>query len=189
MATRGPKPKQKSAVAPGPMPDPPEWMDENDRALKLWSEFGPALNQLGLLESLDAVAFSLLCEAIDAYLHARDQLSADDLVILVGAKYDKEGQCIYDGSPQQNPLVSIVRQQTKAIRELLVEFGMTPGGRIRLTGSTSVKPDAQTKDPLEALAERMGQLVVDPPAKTKPTARKRKRKAKPKPRTSRKTSK
>lgn len=165
MAPRGPKPKAKNAIAPGPMPSPPVWMLENVRAVQLWNQYGPVLNKLGLLESLDAVGFSLLCEAIDAYLIARDQLGDEELVVTVGESF----------SPQQNPLVSIVRQQTKAIRELLIEFGMTPTGRIRLTGSTSVQPvDVAGLDPLEELAKKMNAGV--PPA-AKPTTPARRQKA------------
>jgi len=178
MATRGPKPKQKSTIAPGPMPDPPEWMQENDRAMRLWTEYGPTLNKLGLLETLDAVGFSLLCEAIDTYLLVRDQLSEQELLIEVGEH----------GSPMQNPLVAIVRQQTKAIRELLIEYGMTPTGRIRLTGSTSVQPvEVAGMDPLEMLAAKMGGAVSpvtpikpdSPKRLAKKAAKKRARKKKP----------
>ena len=145
------------------MPAAPEWMLENDRAMRLWNEYGPTLNKLGLLETLDAVGFSLLCEAIDAYLFARDQLSADELVICVGK----------ENSPIQNPLVAIVRQQTKAIRELLIEYGMTPTGRIRLTGSTSVQPvEVAGMDPLEMLAAKMGG-AVSPVTPIKPDTPKR----------------
>lgn len=147
------------------MPEPPVWMLDNHRAMQLWEQYGPVLNKLGLLESLDAVGFSLLCEAIDAYLIARDQLGDEELVVTVGESF----------SPMQNPLVAIVRQQTKAIRELLIEFGMTPTGRIRLTGSTSVQPvDVAGLDPLEELARKMNAGV--PPA-AKPTTPARRKKA------------
>jgi P27 family predicted phage terminase small subunit len=173
MATRGPKPKQKAAIVPGPMPEPPDWMT-SPRALNVWHEYGPTLNALGLLESLDALAFSLLCDGLDALLEAREELSGQNLVVEVGEH----------GSPIQNPLVSIVRQQVKTVHDLLTEFAMTPGGRIRLTGSTSVKADQQTKDPLEALAERMGQMVSETiPAESRPAkAAAKKKPAKRKPR-------
>jgi phage terminase small subunit len=46
----------------------------------------------------------MLCDACVAYVQARDQLSPDNLVITVGEF----------GAEQQNPLVSIIRQQSKA---------------------------------------------------------------------------
>ena len=164
MAPRGPKPKSKNAIAPGPMPDPPDWMD-SPRALQLWHQYGPILNKLGLLESVDAIGFSLLCDAIDGYLTASNKLSCENLVEYVG-----ESQ-----SPVQNPLVAIVRQQAKAIRELLIEFGMTPTGRIRLTGSTSVQPvEVAGLDPLEELAKRMNAGVPASPERPTTPARRKK---------------
>lgn len=166
MAPRGPKPKQQNAVAPGPMPDPPDWMT-SDRALQLWHQYGPILNKLGLLESLDAIGFSMLCEGIDFYLTASNELSREELVVHVGES----------GSPAPNPLVAIVRGQAKAIRELLIEYGMTPTGRIRLTGSTSIQPvDMKAMDPLEELAKKMNSV---PPAilPEKPTTPARRKKA------------
>lgn len=168
MAPRGPKPKQQNAIAPGPMPDPPDWMN-SERALQVWHQYGPILNKLGLLESLDAIGFSMLCEGIDFYLEASDQLSREDLVVYVGES----------NSPQQNPLVAVVRSQAKAIRELLVEYGMTPTGRVRLTGSTSVQPvEIKALDPLEELAKKMNGGL--PPALPEPpvTPARRKKAAK-----------
>lgn len=168
MATRGPKPKSKNAIAPGPMPDPPDWMT-SERSLQLWHQYGPTLNKLGLLESLDAIGFSMLCEGIDFWLETSDKLSTQDLVEHVGES----------GSPVPNPLVAMVRAQAKAIQNLLTEFGMTPTGRVRLTGSTSVQPvEVQAMDPLEELAKRMNAGV--PPAaivEPKPTTPARRKKA------------
>jgi P27 family predicted phage terminase small subunit len=149
------------------MPEKPDWLT-SPRALQLWHTYGPVLNQLGLLESLDAVGFSMLCAGIDAYLQAAAELAEQELVVLVG-----EMQCA-----QQNPLVAIVRSQAKAVRELLVEFGMTPTGRVRLTGSTSVQPvDMQAVDPLEELAKRMnGAPIAKPVAQTTPAKRPRTKK-------------
>ena len=179
MAPRGPKPKQQHAIAPGPMPDPPDWMN-SERALQLWHQYGPTLNKLGLLESLDAVGFSMLCDAIDDYLTARSQLIPEEFVINCGAKvYDEDGNVSYTGSPMQNPLVAIIRQHSKAIRELLVEYGMTPTGRVRLTGSTSVQPvEIKALDPLEELAKKMNGGL--PPALPEPpvTPARRKKAAK-----------
>ena len=167
MATRGPKPKSKNAIAPGPMPDPPDWMT-SERALQLWHQYGPTLNKLGLLESLDAIGFSMLCEGIEFWLKTSEKLSTESLVEYVGES----------GSPVPNPLVAMVRTQAKAIQNLLVEFGMTPTGRVRLTGSTSVQPvEVKALDPLEELAKRMNAGVPPAVAAEKPTTPARRKKA------------
>ena len=161
---RGPKTKPKQDGKPGPLPDPPEWL--GDVGVEHWERYGPTLNRLGLLESLDALAFGLLCDAIDAYLRAREELSAEELVILTGK----------ENYPTQNPLVSIVRQQSKAIRELLSEFGMTPSSRTNLTGSTSCEPPDDERDPLEQLVSQMGSSQSQSAEPPKPPRRRAKKK-------------
>lgn len=173
MGKRGPKTTPQSVARPGPVPAPPDWMtDEN--ALAIWEQYQGPLNALGLLETLDAVAFAMLCEAIVAYRDARSQLSPDDLVQSVGEA----------GALQQHPLVSIIRQQSKAVREFLAEFGMTPASRTALTGSTSAIPAGDQTDPFERVLSEFAE--PEPPA-TPPTKRKAAKKparpAKRKPRT------
>ncbi|MBL8819097.1 MAG: P27 family phage terminase small subunit [Planctomyces sp.] len=168
MATRGPKPKPKVTIDPGPMPEPPDWLVDS-RSVALWNQYGPVLNRLGLLESLDAIGFAMLCDAIAFYLDAAEKIDMDELVVYCGES----------GSPAPNPLVGIVRAQAKAVRELLIEYGMTPNGRIRLTGSTSVKPvDLEQLDPLEQLARRMAATPPVAIAEKPVTPARRKRAAK-----------
>lgn len=165
MGKRGPKTQPNALPEPGPLPDPPEWL-EDSVSLQHWHKYGPILNRLGLLESLDAVAFGMLCDAIACFLSARDQLPADELVVYVGE----------NGAAAQNPLVSIIRQQAKAIKDLLSEFGMTPSSRTGLTGSTSVERTAKELDPLEELAKQFGS-AEPPPKPTTPRRRLAKKKA------------
>lgn len=167
MAKRGPKTAPERTIKPGPLPDPPAFLD-NAEALKLWHQYAPALNRLGLLETLDALAFAMLCDAVVAYREARDQLEPHNLVVHVGEH----------GAEQQNPLVSIIRQQSKAVREFLCEFGMTPGSRTSLTGSTSATPRGAELDPLEQLMASMGEAQPAAAAAPAKPSTPRKRKAK-----------
>jgi len=122
------------------------------------------LNGLGLLESLDAVAFGLLCGDFAALLELSRQLSREDYVLEVGES----------GYPTPNPLCALVAKQQKGVIDLLREFGMTPAARSSLTGSTSATPNTKTEiDPFEELLKRMN---AGPPAvesKKKPATRKR----------------
>lgn len=176
MSKRGPKTKPKTTGEPGPLPEPPYWL-EGETALRLWHMLAAPLNRLGLLESLDIVAFSLLCDSFETYIAARDQLTPDKFVEYVGESRH----------PTQNPLVSIVRQQTKGLKELLSEFGLTPQSRTALTGSTAAKRETAEVDPLEALAAEFAAgpvPTVTPPArKAKPTRRKKTAKKKSKKKT------
>ena len=152
---RGPKTRPQTTAEPGPLPERPDWVT-SDRAIELWEQFGRSLNQLGLLESLDAVAFGMLCEGFAAWLQAVQELSTEQLVQLVGEQHH----------PTQNPLVSIVRQNSKGVRELLSEFGMTPASRTQLTGSTSATRQTTAVDPLEELAKKFGSAMPPEPVPT-----------------------
>jgi P27 family predicted phage terminase small subunit len=176
---RGPKPQVTGTPTPGPMPDPPEFLDS--KALAVWRRYGPPLNALGLLESLDAIAFGMLCDAVVAWESTRDKLDDEQLFQCVG-----EG-----GALQQHPLVSIVRQNQKAVREFLTEFGMTPGSRTALTGSTSATPGDGDVDPMEALLGHAMKSAggVTPPAEQQPSAHTRRTKKKPKPKAAKKKPK
>ena len=126
----------------------------------------------------------MLCDAFAGYLRIRDELGHEELVTLTGET----------NYPTANPLCSLLRGQTKAVRELLSDFGMTPASRSSLTGSTSIEGQQEERDPLADLLQGFAPDPATPAPdkatdKTKPaTARKKpakkaaKRKpAKPKP--------
>lgn len=152
-------------------PLPPEWLGDSEQALALWHEHAPTLNALGLLEKLDAVAFAMLCDAIAGYLRIRDELGAEQLVLFAGES----------GYPTPNPLCALMRGQTKAVRELLSDFGMTPSSRSSLTGSTSIEP--RTGEEIDPISELIKALAIPPAASPAPrkSAKKRPKKSTKKP--------
>lgn len=110
----------------------------------------------------------MLCDAVAGYVHLREQLSGEDLVMLAGDS----------GYPTPNPLCALMRSQTKAVRELLSDFGMTPASRTSLTGSTSAEPRRNDDaDPLAALVAGFGasRPPVKPAAARKKAAARRQR--------------
>ena len=140
---------------------------------RFWEEFGPACNALGLLESLDVIAYGVLCES---FATLEDMRTAFDqapwFTQAVGT----------NGAEQPNPLLTEIRNQVKGILNLLAEFGMTPAARQKLTGSTSATPADPHSDPMAVLfdqANDSGDIPSQPdaPTPTKPTKRKRRRKA------------
>lgn len=91
----------------------------------------------------------MLCDAVGGYLRIREELGHEQLVIYTG-----ETQY-----PTPNPLCALLRGQTKAVRELLSDFGMTPASRSSLTGSTSIEGPQEERDPL---ADLMKGFAPDP---------------------------
>jgi P27 family predicted phage terminase small subunit len=140
MATRGRKRGIEVRTPPGPKPDPPSWLTSDAR--ELWNEYADTLNALGILERLDAITFGILCDSIAALEDMRSEFRND------GSYTNNVGE---NGAIQANPLVQLIAQQAKAVITLASEFGMTPRGRINLTGSLSCDPDAGQLNPMEAL--------------------------------------
>lgn len=139
MAQRGRKRGLQERTPPGPKPDPPGWLSFSGR--ELWDTYSDTLNSLGLLEFLDAVSFGVLCDAIAAWRQMRDEFERD------GQYLNSVGE---NGALQINPLCQMIAQQTKAVLQLAAEFGMTPRGRINLTGSLGCSA-VVAENPMEAL--------------------------------------
>lgn len=144
MATRGRKRSVEARTPPGPTPDPPSSLGEDAR--EFWDRYANTINALGILEVLDGYAFSLLCESIATLDDMRTQFARDG---------EYTNVCGENGALQANPLVNMIAQQTKGILNLCAEFGMTPRGRVNLTGSLSCKPEDDGVDPMEALMHEM----------------------------------
>jgi len=185
MAARGRKKELSSKTPPGPKPEPPDFMTDCGRSH--WDKYSDTINQLGLLESIDDYSFAMLCDAMATLEDMRRQFAQDG---------DYTNQVGENGALQINPICQLIAQQSKAVLTMASEFGMTPRGRINLTGSLSVNPDAAALDPFEQLMEEITTpLVIRPIAKTaktksaktpgkKVTSKRKVKKAKAKPKAS-----
>lgn len=135
--------------------------------MRIWNQYAPRLNRLGLLETLDAIGFALLCDGVAGYIRIREELSHEQLVHFIGES----------GHPTPNPLCALMRSQTKGVRELLSDFGMTPAARTSLTGSTSAEPaGVEDVDPIALLLQQMnggGPPAANAPATIKARAKKK----------------
>ena len=137
------------------MPDVPVFVS-SDEARQFWDEFGTAINALGLLESLDAPAFAILCESFATLKDMRREWNSDPEYTKVVGK---------NGALQPNPLLDQIAKQVAGILKLLSEFGMTPVSRQKLTGSTSATPIDPNADPMAALAQQANEIgsIPKPP--------------------------
>lgn len=170
MATRGRKRGIEVRTPPGPKPEPPSWLTDEGR--ELWDQYSDTLNALGILERLDAISFGVLCDSIAALLDMRKEFARD------GSYTNAVGE---NGAVQANPLVQLIAQQTKGVITLSSEFGMTPRGRINLTGSLSCDPDAGAVNPMQALLDEVAGLSKSEPAtEQKRTAKRKAESGKPK---------
>lgn len=175
MAARGRKPKPEAGKnGPGEMPGIPPFID-SDEGRRVWFEYGPQINALGLLETLDAPAFAMLCESFALLDDMRTEFAGNpEFTICVGE----------NGAVQPNPLLTEIGKQAKAILALLGEFGMTPVSRQKLTGSTSACPVDLNADPMAQLFDEAENALdfddIDPPGLTLETTKPKRRATKKK---------
>lgn len=108
------------------MPVPPDHLAGH--ALSKWHELTPILFDLGLLSRADRDMLVLYCEEYTRYRDAQDVIEREGMFITT----DK-------GNVIQHPAVGIVHKAIALMHKILVEFGMTPAARAKV--SASKRPD------------------------------------------------
>ncbi|MCH8342474.1 MAG: phage terminase small subunit P27 family [Planctomycetes bacterium] len=95
-----------------------------------WDRIAPELERLGLLTKLDRAALAAYCQAYGRWVKAEKEAAMHGLVVKT-----KDGNLI------QNPYLSIANKAMRQMHEFLVEFGMTPSSRTRVTVVPPIDPD------------------------------------------------
>jgi P27 family predicted phage terminase small subunit len=100
-------------------------------AAKHWPLVAAQLKDAGVLTAVDVAALALYCEAFARW---RDAL----------AKVTKFGPVVKapSGFPVQSPYLAIANKAHEQMTKLLVEFGMTPSSRSRVSKAPQNEPDA-----------------------------------------------
>lgn len=92
----------------------------------------PKLDKLGLLTNIDVMAFVAYCECVSDCLRYRKLIKDHGAV----TKTDS-------GQLKRNPAVQMLNDSMRLMRQFLIEFGLTPSSRARV--STQIKnPDQPT---------------------------------------------
>ncbi|WMT76059.1 phage terminase small subunit P27 family [Bradyrhizobium sp. Ash2021] len=119
-------------ACPEECPPPPRHL--NAYAKEEWQNIAPELHRLNLLTVLDIGPLS-------AYCSAAAQLRQAEEAIEEMAKRDPRGHALTikgsAGSQVTNPLLRIASQAMNDMQRIGAQFGLTPTGRLRLSG---VKP-------------------------------------------------
>ena len=95
---------------------------------------------LGLLTDVDRAALAAYCQAWARWIEAEEAIREHGMVV----ETDK-------GNLIQSPYVGIANQAMKQMRAFLVEFGMTPSSRSRVS-----VPDNPEGDPYEQFKRAKG---------------------------------
>ena len=108
----------------------------NPKVSRLWDQYGPELERLGLLTGMDVGALRLMLQ------HYQFAVEAAAEVRQVGLTRKDE-----NGVERKHPMLTIFERHSEMYRKWATEFGMTPSARTRL----SVEPQAEQLGLFETL--------------------------------------
>ena len=112
------------------IPDPPDFL--NNYGKKEWDRISKDLFNQGLLAKVDMAALTGYCQAFGRWAQAEKNLLEESLIIDT-----------IQGNIIQNPLIGIANTSMEHMRKFLIEFGMTPSSRSKVSAKkTKKKKDA-----------------------------------------------
>ena len=100
-------------------------------AKKCWAIVSKQLQDAKVLSVLDVHALSMYCEVFARWKFANDKLSSEGPVIIAPS-----------GFPVQSPYLQISNKSFDQMKALLVEFGMTPSSRTKVSTVAPEEEDA-----------------------------------------------
>jgi len=111
-------------------------------ARREWTRITKELHVLGLLTKIDRAALAGYCQAYGRWYEAEQQI--DELGKLSKGKL----KFLYkttNGNLVMNPLLSVANKALEQMHKFLVEFGMTPASRTRISVKPSENEDEMDK--------------------------------------------
>lgn len=105
-----------------------------------WDRVAPLLREIGVLKDVDSAALAGYCSAYSVWVRAEQALAK-----LGGALIRKKKS----GELEAVPYLRLAQNALDQMRKFMVEFGMTPSSRSRLTGAVA---DAQPENPFAEIA-------------------------------------
>jgi len=126
----GKRPLNKHEPQPGKLvnADCPTVIANDKYARAEWERIAPVLVGMGVLTEADLTALAVYCRTCGEYWRAIEQM-------------DREGGPLYvspkTGYAMVSPLFSVAQRCADQMRRLMVEFGLTPAARVKL----SVEPE------------------------------------------------
>ena len=128
------------------VPKPPSRLLKEAKAE--WKRLAPTLVSLGLLTEADLTAFAELCQNYAYYL------ITDKKILDIGDQGVTAMQKTPSGYVQQHPLLSLRRQYYEQWRKGLLDFGLTPASRVRLSTDDDSTSTYGSNDPMERLLSK-----------------------------------
>lgn len=110
------------------LPPAPVELAEIGRAK--WDEMTLLLYNQGVMTEMDQEILRIFCEEFEMYVDATKNMKA-----FGGPVVKTEG-----GNPIQNPYLSVANKCKERMIKILLEFGMSPASRSRVTSAPRAKP-------------------------------------------------
>ncbi len=127
-------------VAPDAQPRCPSHLSHV--AQKEWRRLAGCLHKMGVLTTVDRAALAAYCQAYGRWVEAEEKLQESSLLYKTPSGY-----------VQQSPWLGIVNKQLELMARFMVEMGMTPAARSRVSTLLA----APARGPLEICWK-----IVDP---------------------------
>lgn len=109
-----------------------------DEAKKIWNRYALPLKNLGIFKQTDEFSFATLCQECGRYVELQKIITETGYITTNIKNGDKA-----------IPEMAMARECLKNIRALMVEFGMTPSSRSRI----SVEENSGEVDPMQKILE------------------------------------
>jgi len=135
-----------------------------------WKRITPELYRLGLLTKIDHAALEAYCSAYGQFIEVEGEMARmrreyrEALRERRKKPYDQRklpsnGMVVMtsNGNAIMEPILSVRKQAMELMHKFLVEFGMTPASRTRVTGEAGGKEKARS--PMQRLMEANRDLV------------------------------
>lgn len=123
------------------MPSCPRHLNKLARAE--WHRITPQLEKLGLLSQIDRAALAAYCQAYGRWVEVERKLKELSTMSVDKMPYLYKTM---NGNLIINPLLSIANKCMEQMHKFLIEFGMTPAARTRISTTPY-----QKEDPLDEL--------------------------------------
>jgi P27 family predicted phage terminase small subunit len=128
-----------NTTEPKPEPTMPECPDEvkaNPVALAKWNTLAPKLHRAGILTELDGDALAAYCTEYSHYIEAETFVRENGSVLVLR---DDKGNVKWT---QPTPQAAMAMKHLEKMRQLIVEFGMTPSSRTRIHATPQEQKNA-----------------------------------------------
>lgn len=129
------------------VPHPPCWL--NPTATDIWHDLAPKVHAMRVLTAADLDALANLCVAQSMVRDCAERIAAEGLTV----QSDRS-------APMPHPAIRIQKEYLMIAKSLMVEFGLTPASRGRL----SVEPP-KTAEELESEKQWADFINDFPPAR------------------------